>query len=222
MINLEKGQNSKLSMNIFHVGLGWDVKEDQSTSYDFDLDVTAFLVGDNKKILADDYFVFYNSEKRVKANNTSTLIQCNTITGAPFANNDEMRHLSRPVDPELSVIGPLDDESGEVSENSDDEVLDINLNKVRPEVKEIYICVSIHKSQERKQNFGQVERAYVRLFKPGQGTGDGEYIYDLTEDFSTCTAIEFCRLYRKDNDWKVQALGTGHKGGLEELLTKFA
>lgn len=43
MINLVKGQNHVLNMNIFHVGLGWDVNEDAS-SYDFDLDVSAFMV----------------------------------------------------------------------------------------------------------------------------------------------------------------------------------
>ena len=64
-IRLEKGQNSRLDMNIFHVGLGWDVNDDNS-GHDFDLDVSAFLVGTNGKILSDDYLVFYNSEKRLK------------------------------------------------------------------------------------------------------------------------------------------------------------
>lgn len=86
---------------------------------------------------------------------------------------------------------------------------------------EIVICVSIHKYLEWKQNFGQIERAYVRIYKSGQAEGEGEYVYDLTEDFSTCVSVEFCRLYRKDNGWKIQALGIGHKGGLEELLNKF-
>ena len=132
-----------------------------------------------------------------------------------------MRHESRPVDPELSVIGSIDDEDGATSEDGDDETMDINLTRVSMDVQEIVICVSIHKWKERKQNFGQVERAYVRLYKPGQGEGEGEYIYDLTEDFSTCASVEFCRLYRRQGDWKIQALGIGHKGGLEELLDKF-
>ena len=64
-INLVKGQNHVLNMNIFHVGLGWDVNEDVS-SYDFDLDVSAFMVNANHKIPTDDYLVFYNSENRLK------------------------------------------------------------------------------------------------------------------------------------------------------------
>ncbi len=63
MIKLEKGENRQLDLNLFHVGLGWDVNEDDSGE-DFDLDVSAFMVGANGKIPADDYFVFYNSEKR--------------------------------------------------------------------------------------------------------------------------------------------------------------
>ena len=56
-INLVKGQNHVLNMNIFHIGLGWDVNEDIS-SYDFDLDVSAFMVNANHKIPTDDYLVF--------------------------------------------------------------------------------------------------------------------------------------------------------------------
>ena len=55
-----------LNMNIFHVGLGWDVNEDASSDDDFDLDVSAFMVNATHKIPADDYLVFYNSEKRLK------------------------------------------------------------------------------------------------------------------------------------------------------------
>ena len=61
-----------------------------------------------------------------------------------------------------------------------------------------------------------------RIYKPGKDKeGQEEYLYDLTEDFSTDHAVEFCRLYRYKGDWKIQALGIGHKGGLEELVQKF-
>lgn len=56
-INLVKGQNHVLNMNIFHVGLGWDVNEGASP-YPFDLDVSAFMIGANKKILNDDFLVY--------------------------------------------------------------------------------------------------------------------------------------------------------------------
>ena len=215
-INLVKGENRVLDMNKFHVGLGWDVNEDAS-QFDFDLDVAAFMVGSNKKILTDDYLVFYNSEKRVKPNDLSRI-----VLASNWSNNDKLRTESRPVDPELSVIGSIDDEDGKTSEDGDDEIMDIDLSKVRSDVQDIIITVSIFEYQKRRQNFGQVERAYVRLYKPGNDAeGREDYRYDLTEDFSTCASVEFCRLYRRNGEWKVQALGIGHQGGLEELVSKF-
>lgn len=215
-INLVKGENRVLNMNMFHVGLGWDVNEDASQD-DFDLDVSAFLLGTNKKVITDDYLVFYNSEKRVKPNALNAIVPASL-----WASNETMRHESRPVDPELSVIGSIDDEDGLTSEDGDDETMDINLSKVSQQVQEIIIVVSIDKYRERGQNFGQVERAYVRIYKPGnEAEGMEDYRYDLTEDFSTCASVEFCRIYRHNGEWKVQALGVGHKGGLEELVAKF-
>ena len=203
-------------MNVFHVGLGWDVNEGAS-QYEFDLDVAAFMIGSNKKTLGDDYLVFYNSDKRVKPNDLKTI-----VPSSLWSNNEDLRHESRPVDPDQSVIGSIDDEDGQTSEDGDDETMDIDLNKVRPDVQEIVICVSIYEWQKRKQNFGQVERAYVRLYKPGNDAdGKEDYRYDLTEDFSACASVEFCRLYRYNGAWKVQATGIAHKGGLEELVEKY-
>lgn len=215
-VNLVKGENRVLNMNLFHVGLGWDVNEGAS-QFDFDLDVSAFMVGANKKTLTDDYLVYYNSEKRVKPNDLKKI-----VPSALWTNNDDLRQQSRPVDPELSVIGSIDDENGETSLDNDDETMDIDLTKVRPDIQEIIIVVSIYDYQKRRQNFGQVERAYVRLYRPGNDCeGAEDYRYDLTEDFSTCASVEFCRLYRRGNEWKIQALGIGHQGGLEELVSKY-
>lgn len=224
-IRLEKGENQKLNINKFHVGLGWDVNDDDSGE-DFDLDVSAFMVGANGKLLSDDYLVFYNSEKRLKVHlsgpQKGELVQPLTIVPyTQWSSNDAMREESRPVDPEMSVIGSIDDEDGKTSEDGDDETMDIDLLKVRSDVNEIIICVSIHEWEKRKQNFGQVGRAYVRLYKPGQAEGEGDYIYELNEDFSTSTSVEFCRFYRRNGEWKIQALGIGHRGGLQELLNKF-
>lgn len=224
-VNLVKGQNTVLDMNIFHVGLGWDVNEGASP-YDFDLDVAAFMIGSNKKTIGDDYLVFYNSEKRLKFDpiknkfvDPVAIVNGSTIWGS---DNDAMRKESRPTDPEMSVVGSIDDEDGQTSEDGDDETMDINLDKVRPDIQEIIITVSIYMWKERGQNFGQVERAYVRLYKPGnEAEGKEDYRYDLTEDFSTSTSVEFCRLYRHNGSWKVQATGLGHNGGLEELVSKY-
>lgn len=231
-INLVKGQNAKLGddMDIFHVGLGWDVNEGAS-KFKFDLDVSAFMVNKDKKIINDNYLVFYNSEDpyRVAPEDLTKPQHPDAIKYPAYDDEDGEHHTAemhwreatRPISPEYSVIGSIDDMDGETSADGDDEIMDINLSKVNPDVQEIIICVSIYDYQNRRQNFGQVERAYVRLYKPGQAEGEGEFKYDLTEDFSACASVEFCRLYRKDGAWKIQALGIGHKGGLEELVTKY-
>ena len=137
-IRLEKGENHKLDLNVFHVGLGWDVREDSTSNEDFDLDVSAFMVGSDGKLPTDDYLVFYNSEKRVRPSNLSEI-----VSYTEWASNEDMRHESRPVDPELSVIGSIDDEDGSTSEDGDDETMDINLSRVSAKVNEIIICVSM-------------------------------------------------------------------------------
>lgn len=211
---ITKGERLNIGMDVFHVGLGWDVN-DKASPFPFDLDVSAFMIAEaTKKCPGDDYWVSYSSEIRVLPDNPTEI-----IPASHWSNDNRMRHESRPVDPELSVIGSLDDEDGATSEDGDDETMDINLNRVRPDISEIVICVSIFDYERRRQNFGQVERAYVRLFKPGQA--DSEIIYDLTEDFSACASVEFCSLYRHQGEWKIKAIGIGHRGGIEELCDKF-
>lgn len=217
-LNLTKGSSSQLSLNRFCVGLGWDVNKDASSNHDFDLDVAAFMIGKNKKVLGDAYVVFYNSDLRVRPDNLSQIVNASEWG----TDNKKMRHKSRPVDPELSVIGSIDDEDGVTSEDGDDETMDIDLSRVRPDVEEIIITVSIYDYESRRQNFGQVERAYVRIFKPENAAeGQEDYRYDLTEDFSACTAVEFCRIYRHNGGWELQALGEGLRGGLNELVGKY-
>ena len=98
----------------------------------------------------------------------------------------------------------------------------MELSKVRSDIEKIIICVSIYDAKNRRQNFGQVENAYVRIYSDGhEALGQEEIIYDLTEDFSTCASVEFVQLYRHNGTWKVKALGVGHNGEFDELVTKF-
>ena len=61
-VNLTKGQRVSLekSMTLALVGLGWDTNQ-YDGGYDFDLDASAFLLGENGKVLRDEDFVFYNN-----------------------------------------------------------------------------------------------------------------------------------------------------------------
>jgi tellurium resistance protein TerD len=225
---LEKGNRVTLGVVSFRLGLGWDPDESKSP-YDFDLDVSAFMLGKNKKIITDDYLVFYGSEKRVLPTNLTVLEVENDKKYPPYEDEEDgvrvtkssWREQTRPVDPEFSVIGSIDDMDGSSSSGGDDETMDINLSKVRDEVVEIIVVVSIYKHDTRRQNFGQVNNSYVRIYKPSTPSLD-EYRFDLTEDYSDCASVEFCRIYRHNGEWKLHAMGDGYKGGLEELVKKYS
>lgn len=220
-IRIEKGGSTEIRLEKFSVGLGWQVCEDASAKDDFDLDVSAFMVDASGKIPTDDYLVFYNSEKRLRADENGKLIApIKIVPYTDWRSNDDMRAQSRPVDPEISVIGSIDNEEGD--DEGDAETIDMELSKVRSDIDKIIICVSIYDARNRRQNFGQVENAYVRIYSEGhEAIGQEDIIYDLTEDFSTCASVEFVQLYRHNGSWKVKALGVGHHGEFDELVAKF-
>ena len=102
--------------------------------------------------------------------------------------------------------------------DGDDEQIKIDLTKIDATAVEICVVVTIHEADGRKQNFGQVRNSFVRIFDES----NSEILkYELEEDFSIETAVEFGRIYKKENQWKFEALGVGMKGGLTDYLTKY-
>lgn len=184
MINLEKGQRIDVGLEKVCVGLGWD--PNTTGGEDFDLDASAFMLGKNRKLPADEYFVFYNNL----------------------------------ASPDGAVASSGDDQTGGNSEEGDDETITVDLEKVNPAVEEIIFTATIHKADERRQNFGQVRNAYIRIYDATNGEEIAKY--DLDEDFSVETAVEFGRLYRRDGKWKFEAMGIGHKGGLQYFVDQYA
>lgn len=118
---------------------------------------------------------------------------------------------------EGSVEHTGDNRTGEG--DGDDEQIKIHLNKVPSDVHRIAITVTIHDAEGRRQNFGQVVNAFVRLVDEDLGT---EVLrFDLGEDFSIETAVVFCELYRHGSDWKFNAIGSGYQGGLGALVNAY-
>jgi tellurium resistance protein TerD len=180
-INLQKGQRENLNAPKFTVGLGWDTNASDSGG-DFDLDASVFMLGENGKLVADDYFVFYN----------------NKTSG------------------DGAVTHTGDNQTG--AGDGDDEQIIVDLTKVNPSVKEICIIVTIHEAESRRQNFGQVRNSIIRIFDQQ----NQELVkYELNEDFSIETAVEFGRIYNRNGQWKFEAVGSGMKGGLQDYLNKF-
>jgi tellurium resistance protein TerD len=101
----------------------------------------------------------------------------------------------------------------------DDEQIKIDLSKIDPKVTEICVVVTIHEAESRRQNFGQVRNSFVRIFD--SVTNADILKYELEEDFSIETAVEFGRIYKRDNKWKFEAVGVGMKGGLQDYLNKY-
>jgi tellurium resistance protein TerD len=116
-----------------------------------------------------------------------------------------------------SVLHSGDNRTG--AGDGDDETVNVDLSKVPADVDRIAICVTIHDADARRQNFGQVQKAFVRCVNAAGGTEIARF--DLSEDGSTETALVFGEVYRNGADWKFKAVGQGYKGGLGALASSF-
>lgn len=97
----------------------------------------------------------------------------------------------------------------------DDEQILVDLNKVSADTEKIAFTVTIYDADKRRQNFGQVSNAFIRIVDE---SNDEELIrYDLGEDFSIETAVVVGELYKHNGEWKFNAIGSGFQGGLAAL-----
>ena len=103
--------------------------------------------------------------------------------------------------------------------DGDDEQIKIDLSIVPQSIQKIDFTVTINDAETRKQNFGQVSNAYIRVCN--DETGEEIVRYDLGEDFSIETAVVVGELYRNGNEWKFNATGSGFQGGLAALCNNF-
>lgn len=103
--------------------------------------------------------------------------------------------------------------------DGDDEQVKVQLASVPAEVNKIDFTVTIHDAEARRQNFGQVSNAYIRIFN--EETGEELVRYDLGEDFSIETAVVVAEIYRHGSEWKFNAIGSGFQGGLSALCRNF-
>ncbi|WP_420122294.1 TerD family protein [Nakamurella sp.] len=185
-VSLSKGGNVSLTkaapnLTAIAVGLGWDVRS--TAGDDFDLDASALALGDNHKILSDEWFVFFNNLRS----------------------------------PDGSIEHQGDNLTGEG--DGDDEVINIDLKSVPPQAVSIVITVSIYDAESRRQSFGQVRNAYIRVVNLANDVELARY--DLTEDASVETAMVFGEVYRHNGEWKFRAIGQGYASGLAGIAKDF-
>jgi tellurium resistance protein TerD len=112
-----------------------------------------------------------------------------------------------------------DDPTGGNSADGDDETIEVDLSKVNSDIEEILFVVTIHDAAARKQNYGQVRNSYIRIVDDSSNQEIAKY--ELGEDFSIETGVEFGRLYKRENKWKFEASGIGYKEDLAFFLSKY-
>ncbi len=103
--------------------------------------------------------------------------------------------------------------------DGDDEQIKINLAAIPENISKIAFTVTIYDAESRRQNFGQVSNAFIRIYN--EESGEEMLRYDLGEDFSIETAAVFGELYKNNGEWKFNAIGSGYQGGLAALCASF-
>ena len=101
----------------------------------------------------------------------------------------------------------------------DDETVTVELSKVPADIERIAVCVTIHEAEARRQNFGQVQKAFVRCDNAANAQEIARF--DLSEDGSVETSLVFGEVYRNGSDWKFRAVGQGYASGLVGIATDF-
>ena len=119
--------------------------------------------------------------------------------------------------PDGSVEHTGDNLSG--AGDGDDESIKVDLAKIDASIQEILFVVTIHDSAGKK-NFGQVRNAFIRVYD--EATKNEILKYELGEDFSIETGITFGKLYKRNNEWKFEAVGSGYQGGLQAFVDRYA
>ena len=119
--------------------------------------------------------------------------------------------------PSGAVVHLGDNRTGEGE--GDDEQIHIDLSGIPSNIERIAFTATIFEAEERRQNFGQVSNAYIRIID--EATNIELVRYDLCEDFSIETAVVVGELYKSGNEWKFNAIGSGFQGGLASLCANY-
>ncbi len=134
-----------------------------------------------------------------------------------IVDNSHFIFFNQPATPNGSIKHGGDNRTGDKS--GDDETIHIDLSLLDPRVTEISIIVTIHEADTRRQNFGQVRNSFIKLYDAASNEVKAQY--NLEDDFSTETAVQFGSLYKKDGQWLFKAVGAGFKKGLADFVAVY-
>ncbi len=195
-INLQKGQKISLSkesgstLSKIVMGLGWDAKTPK-------VGLIKGMFGGSKDsaIDLDASCVLFNDENKVV----------------------DIVYFGQLKSRDGSIVHTGDNRTG--AGDGDDESIIVLLDKIPADIQKVVFCVTIHDADARKQNFGQVNHAYVRIVNKDSSNEVARY--DLSEDASVETAMIFGEIYRHTGEWKFKAVGQGFIGGLAALAHQY-
>ncbi|MBE9187199.1 TerD family protein [Microcoleus sp. LEGE 07076] len=184
-VQLSKGERFNISqaapdLKKMAIALGWQVTE---AGQNYDIDVSAFMLGSDGKVPNEKYFIFYNN----LISSDSSVLQFIPDTNNPNKQNK-------------TIYGVI-------------------LKRVNPEIEEMTFVVTIHEAEKIKADFSNIKNAFIKVVN--LDTGSELVRYELKENFSRETAVEFGRLYRKNGDWRFQAVGAGYQAGLQSFVDKY-
>ena len=116
-----------------------------------------------------------------------------------------------------SVLQSIPEKNNRGQENKT--IYGVILDKIHPEIEEITFAVTIHEAQKINANFSNIKNAFIKICN--LDTGSELVRYELKENFARETAVEFGRLYRKNGEWRFQAVGEGYQAGLQSFVDKY-
>ena len=197
-ISLQKGQKVSLSKDnagLAHVivGLGWDEVQKPSGGF-----LKSMLSSEPQAIDCDASAILLKNGK--------------------LAHKDDLVYFGNLRHPSGTVIHQGDNLTG--AGDGDDEQIVIDLSKVPQDYDRIVIVVTIYQAVKRRQNFGMIENAFIRLV---DARNNNEMCkYNLTDNYSGMTAMIFGEVYRHNGEWKFNAIGQGtNDPGLNELIRRY-
>lgn len=124
---------------------------------------------------------------------------------------------NQPVHPSNAVTYSGDNQTGDG--DGDDETIKVDLLKIPDDINKIAFVVTIYDAENRLQNFGMVSNSYIRAIN--NNSGEEIFKYELDEDYSTETGLVVGELYRRESEWKFNAIGSGKQGGLAAIARDF-
>lgn len=197
MLDLTKGQKVNLAhtnkgLSEMLVGLGWDANRNSLKNF-----IKGLFTGDTTMDL-DAYAI---------------LLKNGELEGnSDIVNYQNLRHKTK------AIRHCGDNLTGEGK--GDDEQIEINLSALPKEYDKVIIAVDIYSAKRKKQHFGMVENAFVRLVD--KNNGEEVCRYSLVKGFDGMTAMVLGELYRNtNNEWEFIAIGQGYANGIEEIKAQY-